>query len=83
MNDLERLRKKNANMKRELSHLHGKITEFKNRLKEKELSIQELTSKEKDYLNKIAELTDLVPPEVLKQKQVEWRQKAGAFTLRT
>jgi len=41
----EELRKKNANLRREISHLHGKINQFKNRLKLRDDEIAELRRK--------------------------------------
>jgi len=45
MTTIEELRKKNANLRREISHLHGKTNQLKNRLKLKDNEIVALKNK--------------------------------------
>ena len=44
----EKLLKKNANLRREISHLHGKVNNLKNRLKLKEDEITDLKRQVKE-----------------------------------
>jgi len=73
--DTTKLRKKIANMSREISIRDSKLRNMKTQLQAKEDLIIALRAKEIDHMNLIEELTELVPPEVLAKKQAEWRQK--------
>ena len=66
--DAMKLRKKNANMSREISIRDIKLRNMKTQLQAKDDLIIALRAKEKDHMQMIVELTKLVPPEVLKQK---------------
>lgn len=72
--DTEKLRKKIANMSREISIRDGKIGQLKTQLQAKEDLIIALRAKEKDHMDHVTELIELISPEVLKKHQGEWRR---------
>jgi len=66
--DIEKLRKKIADLRRQLSILNNRISAMKLQLQGRDDLIIALRAKEKEHMDRIEELTKKVPPEVLKQK---------------
>jgi uncharacterized coiled-coil DUF342 family protein len=56
----EELRKKNTNLRREISHLHGKINQLKNLLKLREDEIVELKRKIKTLEKKEGQENEVI-----------------------
>ena len=85
--DTEKLHKKIRDLRIQLSLLNGKISQQKTQLQAKEDLIIALRAKEKELIDRNVELYNLLGehcPEVLKRKQVEWRQKSSVVgVLRT